>query len=156
MRDEGPRFRELVREVGEALLGVLRAELAALRTDYRRSTRRFGGALLLLALAAGLGFWALGALGLLGFELLSAVLPRWGAAAVLTGALLLLAAGLGWWGWRKLAAIEPPLATASRHLENHLAWWQGRLLGGAPEAGDPAAAAALPQRTAAPPPEAKG
>lgn len=134
MRAGGPRWRELVRELGEAMVGVLRAELAALRADYRRSTRRFGGALLLLALAAGAGFWALGALGLLGFELLSAVLPRWGAAAVLCGGLLLAAAGLGWWGWRRLAAIEPPLATASRHLESHLEWWQGRLLGRDPAA----------------------
>ncbi|HQP94436.1 MAG TPA: phage holin family protein [Thermoanaerobaculia bacterium] len=127
-RQGDPGFRELVRELGEAMAGVLRAELAALRADYRRSTRRFGGALLLLALAAGAGFWALGALGLLGFELLAGVLPRWGAAAVLCGLLLLGAALLGWWGWRRLLAIEPPLATASRHLESHLAWWQGRLL----------------------------
>ena len=63
-----------------------------------------------------------------GFELLAGVLPRWGAAAVLCGLLLLGAALLGWWGWRRLLAIEPPLATASRHLESHLAWWQGRLL----------------------------
>lgn len=146
MRGDGPRFRELVRELGEALLGVLRAELAALRADYQRSTRRLGGALLLLAVAAGAGFWALGALGLLAFELLSGALPRWGAAAVLAGALLLLAAGLGWWGWRKLAAIEPPLATASRHVESHLAWWQGRLLGGSPVESAAPGAGELPER----------
>jgi len=149
MRGDGPRFRELVRELGEAMLGVLRAELTALRADYQRSTRRLGGAFLLLALAAGAGFWALGALGLLAFELLSGTLPRWGAAAVLCGALLVVTAALGWWGWRKLTAIEPPLATASRHIESHLAWWQGRLLGG-PPTGDGAPAGQLAERGISP------
>ena len=122
------RAVERARALGEALLGVLQAEVEALRADYRRAAARFTGAMVILGFAAGFAFWAVGALALLGFEALALWLPRWGAAAILGGVFAALAGGLGWWGARRLRSIEPPLATASRHLEEHLRWWQERVL----------------------------
>lgn len=119
--------RELLRSLGESLLAVLRAEVEALRGDYRRSAGLLGAALALLAAAAAFGFWAVGALALSAFELLARWLPRWGAAAALFGLLALIAVALGTLGLRRLRRIEPPLATASRHLDDHLRWWQDRV-----------------------------
>jgi hypothetical protein len=122
------RAVEQARALGEALLGVLRAEVDALRGDYRRAAARFTAAMVVFGFAAGFAFWAVGALAFVAFELLARWLPRWGAAAALCALFAAVAGALGWWGARRLRAIEPPLATASRHLEEHLRWWQERVL----------------------------
>lgn len=121
------RAVEKARALGEALLGVMRAEVDALREEYRRAAARFTGAMVIFGFAAGFAFWAVGALALLAFELLARELPRWGAAGTLCGVFALLAAALGFWGVRRVRSIEPPLATASRHLDEHLRWWQERV-----------------------------
>ena len=119
---------ERARALGEALLAVLRAEVEALRGDYRRAAAQLVSALVVLGFAAGFAFWAVGALALVGFEVLAQWLPRWGAALVLFALFVAVALVLGWLAARKLRRIEPPLATASRHLEEHLRWWQERVL----------------------------
>lgn len=121
------RWREQVRGLGEALLEVWRAELAALRDDYGRAGRDLGRVLAFFAVAAVFGFWAVGALGIFAFELLARWLPRWGAAAILFGLLALPAAVAGALAWRRLQRIEPPVATLERRFAEHSQWWRERV-----------------------------
>ena len=90
------RAVEKARALGEALLGVMRAEVDALREEYRRAAARFTGAMVIFGFAAGFAFWAVGALALLAFELLARELPRWGAAATLCGVGVLVGLYLCW------------------------------------------------------------
>jgi len=119
---------ELLRSLGESLLGVAEAEAAALKGDLRAS----GKQLLLVCVLAGaavfLFFWVVGAASFVLFQVLSIWLPRWGAAAIVLIVLLLLAGILTLLARQKLRAIEPPVDTVRRHYDDHRAWWQSQVL----------------------------
>jgi|CXWL01.1.fsa_nt_gi uncharacterized membrane protein YqjE len=117
----------LVREVGQSVVDLLRAELADVSADLGRSGQRLGKGLALAGLALVLAFWALGLLLALLVMLLALVLPVWAAAAI-----VLVVFVLGAWlalalAQRDFAAVENPALTVRRHLDDHLAWWQSRL-----------------------------
>ena len=99
-------FAEIVREIGESVLALLRAEVDALLADFGRSGRALGRALLLIAAAAAVLFWVLGLVLYLGIELLALALPRWGAVAIVLGVFALAATILALLARRKLLAIE--------------------------------------------------
>jgi hypothetical protein len=119
---------EQLRTLGSALLEVLRAEAAALAGDLRRNGRDLTIGLVLLAAAAGIGFWLLGLLLGTAVAVLAIWLPVWGAALVTTGVFLLVTATLVALGLRRLKRLENPVATINRRLEDHVNWWQSRLL----------------------------
>ncbi|HLF57702.1 MAG TPA: phage holin family protein, partial [Thermoanaerobaculia bacterium] len=77
-----------LREVGEAFLGVLRAELAAIAADLTASGKALLRALVLLAAAFGVAFWTLGLVLYFAIELLALVLPRWGAVGIVLAVFL--------------------------------------------------------------------
>jgi Putative Actinobacterial Holin-X, holin superfamily III len=117
-----------LRALGEALLEVLRAEAAALAGDFRRSGRSLGIGLALLGAAAGVGFWLFGVLVFTLIAVLAIWLPVWGAA-LLTALVFATAAGLlAWRGVTRLRRLESPVASVKRRVEDHLDWWQSRLL----------------------------
>jgi len=122
------RWLDLIRGVGRALLEVFRAELDALAGDLRSSGRRLSGAVVQLAVAAFLLFWAVGVLAYATIELLALWLPRWGAAGVLLALLLLVALVLGWFARRRLRDLESPVRTVRRHLDEHVDWFQDQVL----------------------------
>lgn len=126
-------FAEIVREIGESFLALLRAEVDALLADFGRSGRALGRALLLVAAAAAVLFWVLGLVLYLGIELLALALPRWGAVAIVLGVLALAAAILALLARRKLLAIEPPTATVRRRIDESREWWQERVVAGEDE-----------------------
>lgn len=115
------------REVGEAFLGVVRAELAELAADLGRSGRALVRALALVAAAAGIAFWTAGLLLYFGIELLALVLPRWGAVGSVLGVFVLITLILLLVARRRLAAIESPAATVERRLGEHQRWWRERI-----------------------------
>jgi hypothetical protein len=118
----------LFRSLGEALLGVVRAELAALQADLARSGRQVGVALALFGGVVALVFWIV---GLVVFTLVAVVSiwwPLWGAALSVLGGLALLAALLARIGLSQLKKAENPLESARRRFDDHLDWWQNRLL----------------------------
>lgn len=117
----------LVRDVARSVVDLLRLELADLASDLGKTQRRLIRALGLAGLAVMLGFWALGLLVATLVLALGLLVPAWAAALIVLSLFLLS-------GWlvvrhvlRELAAIENPLATARRHLDDHLGWWQNRL-----------------------------
>lgn len=119
----------MLRELGEALLAVLRAELAALGTDLRRSGRFLAVGLALLGAAAGVLFWTF---GLLLFTLVAVAaiwLPLWGAALAVLALFVAVAGVLAGLGIARLRRIENPATDLSRRVADHLDWWQHRLLG---------------------------
>jgi len=122
-----------IRDVGDAFLGVIRAEVAALFDDLGRSGRALVGALVWVAVAAAIAFWSVGLLVYVAVELLALVLPRWGAAAIVLGVFVLVAVVLVLLAKKRLTSIEPPNATLRRRMEENRRWWNERV---APEEPD--------------------
>ncbi|HEX4961529.1 MAG TPA: phage holin family protein [Thermoanaerobaculia bacterium] len=119
---------DLFRSLGESLLEVLRAELAALQEDFQRSGRHFGVALGLFGGAAILVFWTIGLLLFALIAILHVWLPLWGAALIVLGLFVLAIAILGYLGARRMRQVENPLETVRRRMDNHLDWWQHSFL----------------------------
>jgi len=116
-----------IRDVGEAFLGVLRAEVAEIATEIGRSGRALVRALVLVAVAAGISFWTVGLVLYFAIELLALVLPRWGAVGIVLGVFLLVSLVLLLLARSRFAAVESPAETVRRRFDDHRQWWQGRI-----------------------------
>lgn len=119
----------LVREIGISFTALLRAEFEALVGDLTHTGRSLVRLLVLAGAVAAVVFWSLGLLLYLGVELLALVLPRWGAAAVLLGLLLLTAAGLAVALRRRWTSLESPADTVRRRLDDQRRWWRRQVEG---------------------------
>jgi len=121
------RFGQRFREVGEAFVALWKAELATIADDLGKSGRALVRALVLVAVAAAVGFWTLGLMLYFGVELLALVLPRWGAVGVVLGLLLLVSLILLVMARKRFGEVESPAATVRRRLDDHRRWWQSRV-----------------------------
>ncbi len=119
---------ELFRGLGQAYLDLLRAEWAAVRRDLARSGKRLAWAAGLFGAAAAVGFWLVATLIYTLVAVLAIWLPQWGAALVVLGLLVLVVAGLALAGVAHLKRVENPAAVVGRRYEDHLDWWDDRLL----------------------------
>lgn len=137
MRRRVGGWLDFLRSLGQALLEVLRAELTALSEDLRLSARRLRAALLLFLAALLVLFWGLGVLVYAAVEVLALWLPRWGAALSLAGLLLLVAGLCAGLGRGRLRGVENPARTVRRRLDEHVGWWQRRVLDAAPADDEP-------------------
>ncbi|HXU46366.1 MAG TPA: phage holin family protein [Thermoanaerobaculia bacterium] len=117
-----------IRGLGQALVDVLRAELAALERDLARSGGELSKGLGLFGAAAALAFWAIGALVVAAIAGLAVWLPLWGAALLVAVLFAAAAVGLALGGRGRIARFENPMATARRRFEDLMDWVQGRLL----------------------------
>ncbi|HEX2641632.1 MAG TPA: phage holin family protein [Thermoanaerobaculia bacterium] len=131
---------DLIRSLGESLLEVLRAELAALQEDFSHSGRRLGLALGLLGGAAVLLFWMVGLLLFTLIVVLAIWLPLWAAALILLALFALVTGILAGLGVRRLRQIENPMDNIRRRMDDHIDWWQNSLLTDAKPVGAGAAA----------------
>lgn len=144
-------WAESASAVGGALLRVWKAEAEALKRDLTRSGNELRGAVVLLALAAGVAFWTIG-LGLwTAVETLAAYLPRWGAAAAVCGAGLVIAVTLLLLGRRRLRKVESPLGLVRRRGREHAEWWQDTMASRSPKGARKTAAAERSERRPAGP-----
>jgi hypothetical protein len=116
-----------IRDVGEAFLALVRAEIATLAGDLGRSGRALIRALVWAAAAAALLFWTLGLLIYFAVELLALVLPRWGATGIVFALFLLASLLLLATFRRKLAAVEAPDVVVRRRMEESQRWWRERV-----------------------------
>jgi len=121
------RWLAVFRNLNSSLLGVWRAELAALVEDLAASGRRLRGALVLLALASALLVLLIGTLVFAAIAGLAVVMPLWGAALVVAGVLALAGGIVAGVGVSKLRSVENPADTVRRRVDDHLVWWNSRL-----------------------------
>lgn len=119
---------EMFRGLGEALLDVLRAEVATLQEDLTRSGKIAGRALALLGTALILLFWIVGLLIFVLITVLAIWLPLWAAALIVLGLFLVATAILAWMGVNRLKQVENPAQTFRRRVDDHLDWWQNTLM----------------------------
>ena len=119
---------EMFRGLGEALLEVLRAEVATLQEDLSRSGRIAGGALALLGVALILAFWIVGLLVFTLIAVLAIWLQLWAAALIVLGLFLVATAILAWMGVDRFKQVENPVQTFRRRVDDHLDWWQNTLM----------------------------
>jgi hypothetical protein len=119
---------EMFRGLGEALLEVLRAEVATLQEDLSRSGRIAGGALALLGTALILLFWIVGLLIFAMIAVLHIWLELWAASLIVLGLFLLATGILAWMGVNRFKQVENPVQTFRRRVDDHLDWWQNTLL----------------------------
>lgn len=122
------RWSETFRALGNAVLTLLKAELEAFEHDVSRSAKRAAIGIGLLGAAAAFLFWTLGVATYFLIQLLALWLPLWGASLVVTGLFAAVAAVLALVGARKLERFENPLSTARRRMDDHIDWWQSRVL----------------------------
>ena len=122
------RWWELLARLGRAVLEVAASEVSTLIDELRGSGREVAGALFLLLAALGLGLLGLGfaAQGLVGA--LGRYLPEWVVEGSMGVALFGGGALLWRWGKRKLARVEPPLATVKRRWREHDEWFREDVL----------------------------
>jgi uncharacterized membrane protein YqjE len=125
----GTSWADLFRALGDAFSVLMTSEVVALREDLAESKRKLVAALTLAGFALFVLFWAIGAAAIVLFELLSTVVSRWLAALIILLILLAIGAILARIAMFRFRSIEPPLATAQRHLDDHIAWWQSSILG---------------------------
>jgi hypothetical protein len=120
-------------ELREALGELYAAEGDALSRDLARWGKAFAIALLLLLAALMIAFWLIAVVVAFVVALLAVWLPVWGATLATAGLLLLVVGGLAAVGWRRLQALEGPLARVQRRWRDHLDWWQERVFDRAEE-----------------------
>lgn len=123
-----------LRPLGRALVELLRAELATIGDDLKRSARELRSGAVLIAVAAFFGFWTIGALAFAAVEVVHLWLPRWGAVLIVAGAFALLTLLFLLLGRGRLRRVESPARTVGRRLEGTGAWVQNELLGEADRA----------------------
>lgn len=128
----GPRL-ELFRSLGQALIELVKAELEALGEEFAGAGKKLAVALALLGAAAAFAFWTVAALLYTVVEVIALWLPRWGAAAIVTGVGLLAVGLLALVGIVRLRRLESPARTVGRRLADHREWWNEQLLAGADE-----------------------
>lgn len=128
---------ELFRALGGALFELFRAEAAALKAELEKNGRTLAYALALFAAAAMAGFWLVALVLYTLIQVLEIWLPPWGAALVLTGAVLLVIAGLALVGMRYFKRLESPSASVQRRWQDHSRWWSQQLLAAADEEAPP-------------------
>ncbi|HEX2163623.1 MAG TPA: phage holin family protein [Thermoanaerobaculia bacterium] len=121
---------ELVRSLGQSYLDLLAAEWAEVKRELALSGRRVLWAAAFFGAAAAIGFWLVALMIFLLVAIFHVWLSWWASAAIVTGLVLLEIAVLGWLGYSRLRKVENPVAVVGRRYQDHLDWWDGRVLAG--------------------------
>lgn len=127
-------WRETFRAFGEALIEVLRAELAVITETWKRTGRELAFALALLVAAGYVALICLPTLLILALVagLVALGMPIWGAALAVAGLVALLIGLIAWLAVHRLQKhAENPVATVKDRFADHTAWWNDRVLKGA-------------------------
>lgn len=117
-------WSDLFRALGESLLQVFKAELAAIEEDFRRTGVHLKASLGLLGVTLVLLFWIAGLVIFTLVAVLAIWLPLWGASLLVLALFTIVAAVLARLGIGRLRQIENPAASLKLRLDDHLDWWQ--------------------------------
>lgn len=127
-RDLTAAWVEMFRGLGQSVLDLLAAEWAELKRELTASAKKVAIAAALFGAAAAFGFWLVAVLLYLLIQVAAIWLPQWGAALAVTVLVLVIVAVLALLGVSRLKRFESPGVTVSRRLDDHLDWWNERLL----------------------------
>lgn len=127
-RDLARSWVELLRGLGQGFLDLVRAEWQQLLAELGVSAKRLGIGVGLFAAAGMLLFWLLGTLVYFLIQVLAIWLPVWAAAGILVLLLLAVIATLALVGLRFVRRVENPVDTVGRRWDDHLDWWEARLV----------------------------
>lgn len=143
MANRRDTWRDSFVALGEALIGVLRAELAVIAEAWKGSLRHLGIALGMFAVAGYIALVCLPALLIfalvLGLQrLLAWTFAHWGMAWPLWASALVVAALVALVVYlivrmavkRLRDRFESPVATVQERVADHTAWWNERVLNG--------------------------
>ena len=119
---------DLFRGLGQSYLDLLAAEWAEVKRQLAASGKSLLWAAGLFGAAAAISFWLVALVLFVLVAVLHVWLPWWGAALVVTGLVLLVVAVLAALGVSRLKKVENPMAVVGRRYEDHLDWWDRRLL----------------------------
>ena len=126
-------WQDTFRALGQAMIDVLRAELAVIQETWQRSAMEAGKAAAIFAVVAYLGLVCLPTL--LIFALVTGLhgglgWPLWASALAVAGLVILVAAMLAGIALYLLRSrFESPVATVQHRFADHRAWWSDRILG---------------------------
>lgn len=121
-------WSDMVRNTGQSFLDLLRAELDQVVRELGVSAKRLGiGAALLIA-AGMILFWWIAVLAFFLIEIMAIWVPTWASAGIVLLILLLFIATLAFLGIRRLKSLDNPVDTVGRRWDDHLDWWENRLL----------------------------
>jgi hypothetical protein len=119
---------ELFQSLRDAFIGVMEAEVQSLRLDFELTKRHIGQAVGFAALAVFVCFWVIGVLVLLLIQVASIWLPDWVASLLVLAFLCICGMGLVAAARRRLRRIEAPKAMLTRHVQEHMDWWEDEVL----------------------------
>ncbi len=137
MTDTRNSWAEVFQAVGDAVVGVLKAEIAVLSEQWKRWGSRVAVVVGLFATSAVVLFSAL----LLLPYFLTALIKHlsgwsWMASSGLVLLIVVLVAGiLGALGYWRLKGLDDPVAMTRQRVDDHMTWWKSELLGSADEIG---------------------
>lgn len=119
---------DLFQSLREAFIGVVQAEVSALRLDFELSKRRLARAIGLAAGAIFVVFWAIGVVVFLLIQVAGLWLPLWAAALVVLGVLTIIGTTLVFAARANLRRIEAPKAMIRRHVQESMDWWEDEIM----------------------------
>lgn len=121
-------WMEQFRALGQSYLDLVRAEWDQLLAELMVSARKLGIGSALLIAAGMVAFWFVAVLTFFLITLVAIWLPLWASSGIVLLILLLLMGILAGIGISRLKAIENPADTVGRRWDDHLDWWENRLL----------------------------
>jgi len=119
-----PSLRELLQEIRVEGTHLLRAEVQLVRTELREDVRTEAIAVGCLSAACGGGVIGVVLLLVTVILALARVLPSWGAALIVAGAVLLTSAMVAAVGWKY--RLRQPLEQTRRAFKSDLHWKRER------------------------------
>jgi hypothetical protein len=119
---------EMLRALGQSFLDLLRAEWDQLLRELGVSAKKLGIGVALLAGAGMVAFWFVAVLAFFLIMVIAIWLPVWASAGIALLVLLLVMGILAGLGWSRLKSIENPVDAFGRRWDDHLDWWEARLV----------------------------
>lgn len=116
------------RSLGQSYLDLLRAEWDQLLRELMVSVKKLGIGSALLIAAGMIAFWWIAVLAFFLIMVVAIWLPVWASAGIVLLVLLLVMGILAGIGISRLKSIENPVDTVGRRWDDHLDWWENRLL----------------------------
>lgn len=124
------RWKELVGDVGSALVELVQTEVSELADDLMRSQRQLAHGLIWIVVAASFGVWIIGLLVVVAVAALALWMDVWAAALLVATSLAVFSGIAAYMAWRRLQRFDRPGQLIRERWEDHVEWWKTEVVGG--------------------------